>query len=156
MLVLFLRTFKYIFPYFFALNNECANECARRSFSARDFPSAVDGWLSSHIACATAHHALHSMLPFDDLPFHSTFRPFNNSPFRLTVDSVSVECQRECLSKGKGLVMNNRLALPFDHPLIRSSAALTKSFSRPRPGSSHCLSNDLSTFSQQTLHAEGR
>ena len=49
MVVLFLRTFNYIFPYFFSLNNEYASGCVRRSFSARHFPSAVDVWLSSHI-----------------------------------------------------------------------------------------------------------
>ena len=109
LMLLFLKASKYIFPYFFPLNTECANECAQRSFSARDFPSAVDGWLSSHIASATAHHALHSTLPFDNVPFHSTTYPsarrlalpFDNSPFRSTVDPVSVECQRLFQSEGK-------------------------------------------------------
>ncbi|EDR02913.1 uncharacterized protein LACBIDRAFT_307772 [Laccaria bicolor S238N-H82] len=58
MLILLLRTFKDIFPYFFPLNNECA-QC---SFSARHFPSIVDGWLSSHVNVSGAHylHFYHS------------------------------------------------------------------------------------------------
>ena len=43
MLVLFLRIFKYIFPYFFLLDNECASEFEQHSFSGWQFPSAVDG-----------------------------------------------------------------------------------------------------------------
>ena len=55
-------------------------------------------------------------------PFHASFRqlafpsttwpfvqqlglPFDSSPFRLMLDSVSVECQREFQSKGKGFTM---------------------------------------------------
>ena len=106
MLVLFLRTSKYIFPYFFLLNNECVNECAQRSFSARDFPSAVDGWLSSHIAFATA---LHSTLPFGNVPFHLTTYPstrqlalpFDNSPFRPTT-RPSVRRLTWCRSSARG------------------------------------------------------
>ena len=75
MLVLFLRTFKYIFPYFFPLNNECACECVQRSFSARHFPSIVDRWLGSRVnasaspSCLPLNNRLvrrlcHSILPF--------------------------------------------------------------------------------------------
>ena len=72
MLVLFLSTFKYIFPYFLSLNNECASEL-------RNAPSALgifwallmSGW-ARHIVSATPHHALHSTI---DSPFRSTTRP---------------------------------------------------------------------------------
>ena len=121
MLILFLRTFKYIFSYFSPFKNECASKCVQRSFSARHFPSVVG---TPHPS-ATAHHALHSTLPFDNSPSvrQLTLR-FDSSPFRLTLDSVSVECQREFQSKGKGLRMFAKRELQSgecflqEHPVV--------------------------------------
>ena len=75
MLVLFLKTFKYIFLYFFPLNNKCASEYAHRSFSTWHFLSAVDGWLSMRIhtiSTPSPRHLHHSILPSIQL---STCRP---------------------------------------------------------------------------------
>ena len=69
MLVLFLRTFNYIFPYFFFLNNKYASRCVHHSFSTQHFLSTVDGWVSSHINISALHHAYRSTC---NLPFHST------------------------------------------------------------------------------------
>ena len=101
MLILFLRTFKYIFSYFSPFKNECACECVQYSFSARHFPSVVDEWLSTPHPSATAHHALHSLLPFDNSPsVQQLALSFNNLPFRSTT----------CPSV-------RQLALPFDAQL---------------------------------------
>ena len=99
MLVLFLRTLKHIFSHFSLVKNECASESVQRSaFSERCW-----GGLSTPHPSATVHH---STLPFDNSPsVRQPALPFNSSPFRLTLDSVSVDCQRVFQSKGKGLRM---------------------------------------------------
>ena len=57
MLVLLLRTFKYIFSYFSPLKNECASECAQHSSALSIFRAFVDEWLTlgwpRHTASAT-------------------------------------------------------------------------------------------------------
>ena len=89
MLVLFLRPFKYIFPHISSLNSECANECVQRSFSARDFPSAVDGWLS------TPHRLCHrqSCPPFHASVRHLAFRSTTRPPFRIALLSAAHSVQ---------------------------------------------------------------
>ena len=72
MLVLFLRTFKYIFLYFFSLNNKCMRKCTWHSFSTQHSLSAVDGWLNT-----------------PRLPLHPPFRSTTDSPIRLQISQIS-------------------------------------------------------------------
>ena len=112
MLVIFPRTFNYIFPYFFSLNNKYASRCAHRSFSAWHFPSAVDGWLSSHIDITALHHAYRSTC---DSPLRSTIDPWlvlsHSSQIRpkseaclsrLSNDSLSTFINHFNISESKG------------------------------------------------------
>ena len=105
MLVLFLRTFKYIFSYFSPLKSGCMG--------------------GVHIALPIENSPFHSTV---NSPFHSTVNlPFHsmvNLPFRSMVDSVLVKCQREFQSKGKCLGMfarcecNNGEFFLEEHPVI--------------------------------------
>lgn len=68
MLVILLRTFKYTFPKFPPLNNECTGEFVQRSFSTQKMLSAVDGWLSNHINSSQLCHCQHTFCSTVDSP----------------------------------------------------------------------------------------
>ena len=116
MLVLFLRTFKYMLSCFFPLKNECASECAQHTFSARHFPSVVDEWLSM----PHPSHALHSdTLPFTNSPSvrQQPALPFD-TPLSVGRVPEGVSVQREGLEDVRWTRTSLRWVFLQAHPVI--------------------------------------